>query len=84
LRLLHRLECPGSDCAGKEGVPAVVVGTDEFLSLGKLESRSRGLPDLDFAITQHPIGGLRPPAVLAKAQALVAEVVKSLVAGGAA
>jgi hypothetical protein len=67
----------------KEGVPAVVVGTDEFLSLGRLESRSRGLADLDFAITQHPIGGLRPPAVLAKAEALVADVVRSLTDGAA-
>jgi len=40
----------------KEGVPTAVIGTDEFLSLGKLESRSRGLPDLPFVITKHPLG----------------------------
>lgn len=48
----------------------MVIGTDEFLALGMLESKARGMPDLRFAITEHPIGGLRPPVVLAKARAM--------------
>ncbi len=65
----------------KEGIPTAVVGTDEFLALGRLESRSRGLPDLPFALTKHPIGGLRPPDVLAKAAALVPETVRAVCSG---
>ena len=56
----------------KEGVPTVVIGTDEFQSLAALESKARGLPDLPIAITQHPIGGLKPDAVREKAAAMVA------------
>jgi hypothetical protein len=68
----------------KEGVPTAVVGTDEFLSLFKLESRSRGLPDLPAVIMPHPLGGLREPEVLAKAAALVHATVGAIVNGGAA
>ncbi len=67
----------------KEGVPTAVIGTDEFLALGKLESRSRGLPNLPFVIAKHPLGGLRAPEVLAKAEALVAETVSAVCAGAA-
>lgn len=57
------------------------MGTDEFLSLGKLESRSRGLPDLPFAITPHPLGGLHRPEVEAKAGALVPDTLSAVCAG---
>ena len=56
----------------------MLVGTDEFLGLIKLESRARGLPELPIALTQHPIGGLRPPAVTAKAAAMVDAVVRGV------
>jgi hypothetical protein len=65
----------------KEGVPTVVVGTDEFLSLLKLEARSRGLPDLPSAITKHPLGGLRPPEVVAKAESLLHDTVAAILVG---
>jgi hypothetical protein len=65
----------------KEGVPTVVVGTDEFLSLGKLEARSRGLPDLPFALTRHPLGGLKEPEVVEKAAGLVVETLRAVCSG---
>lgn len=65
----------------KEGVPAVVVGTDEFQSLGALEAKARGMPDLHFAITQHPIGGLRPPVVAEKAARMAAVAAGAITAG---
>ena len=55
-----------------------MVCTDEFLALGKLECRSRGIADLPFAITKHPLGGLAPADVLAKAEALLPEVVSAV------
>ena len=63
-------------------MPTVVIGTDEFLPLGLLESKARGMPDLRFAITRHPIGGLRPPAVVEKAAGMVYQVVQAVGAGG--
>lgn len=59
-------------------MPTVVVGTDEFQPLGILESKARGMPDLRFAITPHPIGGLRPPVVAEKASAMVEETARAI------
>lgn len=59
-----------------------MIGTDEFLSLGTLESKARGLPELPFALTTHPIGGLRPPLVTAKAAGMVDAVVDAVARGG--
>ena len=61
----------------------MVVGTDEFQSLAALESKARGMPDLRLAITQHPIGGLKPDQVKAKAAAMVDTTVSALTAAGA-
>ena len=52
-----------------------MVGTDEFESLGRLESKARGMPDLPFAITKHPIGGLKPEQVRTRAADMVAATV---------
>lgn len=65
----------------KEGIPTVVVGTDEFLSLAQLESKARGMPDLPLAITQHPIGGLKPNQVTVKAESLVDALVRGVTEG---
>ena len=62
----------------KRGVPTAVIGTDEFLALAQLEARSRGLPDLPFVMTRHPIGGLHPDEVRARAAALVGETLRAL------
>ena len=59
-------------------MPTVVVGTDEFRGLAQLESKARGLPDLRLAITAHPIGGLRPPVVAGKAEAMVDQTVEAI------
>jgi hypothetical protein len=62
-------------------LPTVVVGTDEFLQLARLESKARGMQDLHLAITQHPIGGLKPDQVAAKADAMVGAAVLALTRG---
>ena len=54
------------------------------MSLFKLEARSRGLPDLPVVITKHPLGGLREPEVLAKAEAMLPQTVSAVLAGGVA
>ena len=62
----------------RRGVPTVTVCTHLFKRLGDLERRSLGMPELSMAVTQHPLGGLRSDAVLAKADGLLEQVVSGL------
>lgn len=61
----------------------VVVGTDEFQALGRMEAKARGMPELRFAITPHPLGGLKAPDVEVKAAALADAVADALKGSGA-
>src|SRR5262245_11260091 len=60
------------------GVPAVVLGTHEFLPLGRAEAASRGVADLCIVTGAHPIGGIAPGAVAAKAAGAVGAVAEAL------
>jgi predicted dienelactone hydrolase len=60
----------------------VIVGTDEFQELARLESRNRGLPGLPLVLVPHPLGGIGEAEVLAKAEAAAPLVVQALDAGG--
>ncbi len=62
----------------RQGVPTVTVCTHLFLRLGEVERRALGMPELPMAIAQHPLGGLKAEAVLAKADALLDQVVSGL------
>ncbi len=63
----------------KRGVRTVVVGTDRFKRLGDVERKSLGMPDLAMAIAEHPLGGLQPQKLLAKADCLLNQVVEGLI-----
>jgi hypothetical protein len=56
----------------------VVVGTDEFVELARLESRNRGLPDLPLAPVPHPLGGIGEAEVLRKVDGAVDAVARAL------
>ncbi len=60
------------------GIPAVVIGTDEFAQLVTMEAEQRGLPGLHRVALPHPIGGIKPPAVIAKVEPALAEVIGHL------
>ena len=62
----------------RRGTPTVTVCTHLFQRLGDVERRSLGMSDLAMAVTQHPLGGLKPDAVLARADALLEHVVAGL------
>ena len=62
----------------QRGVPTVTVCTHLFVRLGEVERRALGMPDLPMAIAQHPLGGLKADAVLAKAEAILDQVVSGL------
>jgi hypothetical protein len=49
----------------------VTIATDAFEDLLKLEAEQRGMPDLVYLVIGHPLGGIRPDAVRAKAAAAV-------------
>jgi hypothetical protein len=60
------------------GVPAVVLGTDAFVSLARAAAATCGLPHLAVATVPHPIGGIPPALVEARAEAIQAEVRQAL------
>ena len=60
------------------GIPAVVLGTDAFLSLARAQATRLGLPHLAVALVGHPIGGIDPAIVRGKAETIVDEVLAAL------
>jgi hypothetical protein len=60
------------------GIPTVVLGTDEFLPLARAEAQARGLPHLSVVAVPHPIGGIPPDSVRAKATGVADEVARAL------
>jgi hypothetical protein len=64
------------------GIPCVLLGTDIFDGLIGQLAAWRGLPDLRVALTAHPIGGIGPSEVAAKALSLV-PVVRDLATAAA-
>ena len=56
----------------------VVVGTDRFKRLGEVERCSLGMAELTMAIAEHPLGGLQPDNLLAKADGLLEQVIEGL------
>jgi hypothetical protein len=59
-------------------VPAVVLGTDAFISLARAASSKYGLPHLAVATVPHPIGGVDPKLIEMKAEAVVDQVLAAL------
>ena len=55
-------------------MPTVVVGTDEFLALARLEAANRGLAGLPIVVVKHPLGGIKPDEVAWKADTIVENV----------
>lgn len=51
----------------KRGIPTVTIGTDAFSRLAALQARAMGHPDLAVVLVEHPLGGIEPDEVRAKA-----------------
>ena len=60
------------------GIPAVVLGTDAFVSLGHTASAALGLPHLPVVTVSHPIGGVAADDVRKRADGIVDAVVTAL------
>ena len=59
-------------------MPAIVLGTDAFLSLAKATSAKHGLPHMPVALVPHPLGGIPTDKARAKADAIIDEVLRGL------
>ena len=53
------------------GIPAIVLGTDEFVPLARAEATARSVPDLPVVTVPHPIGGIADKEVARKAERIV-------------
>ena len=62
----------------QQGIPTVVMGTNEFEQLAKLEAKNRGLADLPLALIPHPLGGIREEEVVKKADLAIDVVVRAV------
>ena len=59
-------------------MPTVVVGTDAFLSLAHATAAKHGLPHLPLAAVPHPLGGVAPDLIAARAPSIVIAVLRAL------
>ncbi len=66
----------------RRGVPTVTVCSHLFTTLGELERRSLGMPELPMAFSSHPYGGLKADAIRDKADGLLEQIVVGLTTGG--
>lgn len=55
--------------------------TDAFEDLFHLEAEQRGVSALAYVLVPHPLGGLKPDAVRAKAAAAVDDLEAALLGG---
>ena len=53
----------------REGIPAVPVATDEFISAARIQASAIGRPDLDAVYVAHPIQDQTPEQIAARADA---------------
>lgn len=56
------------------------MGTDAFERLAALQSKAMGHPDLEVIVVSHPLGGIEPEEVRAKAAVAAQAVVARLTA----
>ncbi len=62
------------------GIPTVTLCTHPFMPMAFQERLSLGMPDLAVVAVTHPLGGERPPAILAKAEQVIDLVASMLTA----
>ena len=66
----------------KAGIPAVAIITDAFETTAREMAALWGVPDYRFVQMPHPLGSLTDAQLDARAEALVDEVTRLVLAGG--
>jgi hypothetical protein len=64
------------------GIPAVPVATDEFITPARAQAAALGRTDLEPVYVAHPIQDQTPEEIGARADAVLAEIVRRLVGNG--
>lgn len=59
-------------------MPTVLVGTDAFADLARTAAAAVGVPHLALVTVAHPIGGVDPALVAARAEGVLAEALAAL------
>jgi hypothetical protein len=62
------------------GIPSVPVATTEFITAARTQASALGRPDLDAVYVTHPIQDQTKEEIETKADAVVEEIVRRLVA----
>jgi hypothetical protein len=63
----------------KSGIPTVTVCSNRFEVLARATAKGMGMADLPLVIVPHPIGGIPAAEVIVKADAILDNVIKTLV-----
>jgi hypothetical protein len=58
------------------GVPTAVIVTTEFVREAKVQRAALGMPDIVPAVIQHPLSSLTEAEILARAAAVLPQVVE--------
>ena len=58
--------------------PTVTVCTNRFEVLARVTATSMGMPNLPLVIVPHPVGGISPEEVKAKADSIIENVISRL------
>jgi len=64
----------------KEKIPSASIITHVFVNTGRAMAKQWAVPDYKFLVMQHPIANLPEDELLAKARAIVPEIVELLLA----
>lgn len=60
----------------RRGIPTVVVATEKFEALARLEGQALGRSNLRMVVIPHPLGGQSSEEVLLKADAALSDVIR--------
>jgi hypothetical protein len=64
----------------KRGIPAVLISTKPFFQAVTTTAQLRGMPDITWAVVEHPLGSLDEAALAERAKAATPQVLELLLA----
>jgi hypothetical protein len=70
-----------SIAAERQGVPAIAVMTERFISAAALMCRVAGMPEYEFAVIGHPISSASDDELAEYARATIAQARRLLLQG---
>jgi hypothetical protein len=62
-----------------QGIPSVFIASSEFIDAADVQSKALGLPDVRRIFVPHPIQDATDDEIVARADAIIDEVIEALV-----